>query len=96
MAEFAHNSWRHKHTRRTSHKLLIGINPTVSITIPEDSVPTAHDQLTKSQNMKTSAQQALQRHIQAITPPCVFTLGDKVWLDAWHLKFKISSKKLAP
>ena len=46
--------------------------------------------------MRTSAQQALQRCIKAIAPPCVFTLEDKVWLDVQHLKFKVPSKKLAP
>jgi hypothetical protein len=43
MAEFAYNSWRHKHTRHTPHELLIGINPTALITISEDSVPATHD-----------------------------------------------------
>ena len=96
MAEFAHNSWRHEHTRHTPHELLIGMNPTTLITIPEDLVPATHDWLTKLRNMRTSAQQALQRCIKAITPPCVFTSRDKVWLDAWHLKFRVPSKKLAP
>ena len=96
MAEFAHNSWRHEHTRHTPHELLIGINPTVSINMPEDLVPTAHDQLAELRNMRIHAQQALQRHIKVTTPPCIFTPGDKVWLDARHLKFRVPSKKLAP
>ena len=52
MAEFAHNSWRHEHTRHTPHELLIGINPTASINTPEDSVPAAHDQLAKLKDMR--------------------------------------------
>ena len=28
VAEFAHNSWRHKHTKYTPHQLILGINPT--------------------------------------------------------------------
>ena len=96
MAEFAHNSWRHEHTRNTPHKLLIGINPTASINIPEDLVPAAHDRLAELTNMRKCAQQALQRCIKIITPPCIFALGDKVWLDAQHLKFRVPSKKLAP
>ena len=82
MAEFTHNSWRHEHTRHTSHKLLIEINPTALINIPEDSVPATHDRLAELRNMRIRAQQALQRRIKATTPPCVFTPGDKVWLDA--------------
>ena len=64
------------------HELLIGINPTASITIPEDSVPATHDQLAELQNMRISAQQAFQRCIKNITPPYIFTPGNKVWLDA--------------
>ena len=52
MAEFAHNSWRHEHTRHTPHELLIGINPTASINIPEDAVPAAHDRLAELESMR--------------------------------------------
>jgi hypothetical protein len=41
MAEFTHNSWEHEQTKHTLHKLIIGINPTASITTPEDKVPAA-------------------------------------------------------
>jgi hypothetical protein len=43
IAEFAHNSWRHEHTKHTPHELIISINPTASLTIPEDSVPAAQE-----------------------------------------------------
>ena len=82
MAEFAHNSWRHEHTRHTPHELLIGINPTASINIPENAVPAAHDRLAELEIMRRRAQRALQRRIKVATPPRVFTPGDKVWLDA--------------
>jgi len=36
MAEFAHNSWKHEHTKHTPHELIFGFNPTASIEIPED------------------------------------------------------------
>ena len=81
MAEFAHNSWRYEHTRHISYELLIGINPTALITVLEDLVPVAHNRLTKLQNMRASAQQALQRCIKTIIPPRIFIPGDKVWLD---------------
>jgi hypothetical protein len=41
MAEFAHNSWKHEQTKHTLHELIIRINPTASITTPEDKVPAA-------------------------------------------------------
>ena len=46
--------------------------------------------------MRKHAQQALQRCIKVTTPPRIFTPGDKVWLDARYLKFRVPSKKLAP
>ena len=46
--------------------------------------------------MRRCAQIALQRHIKVATPPRIFTPGDKVWLDAQHLKIRVPSKKLAP
>ena len=39
MVEFAHNSWKHEHTKHTPHELIIGANPTALINTPEDSVP---------------------------------------------------------
>ena len=81
MAEFAHNSWRHKHTKHTLHELLIGINPTASITIPEDRVSAAQERLKMLKQARTNAQQSLQKCIKPIVPPRTFVLGDKVWLD---------------
>jgi hypothetical protein len=43
MAEFVHNSWKHKHTKHTPHELITGINPTASINTPKDSVPAAQE-----------------------------------------------------
>jgi hypothetical protein len=38
IAEFAQNSWKHEHTKHTPHELLIGMNPIVNITMPDDAV----------------------------------------------------------
>ena len=46
--------------------------------------------------MRKRAQQALQRRIKVATPLRIFAPGDKVWLDAQHLKLRVPSKKLAP
>ena len=40
----------------------------VLITVPEDLVPAAHNQLTELQNMRANAQQALQRCIKLLCP----------------------------
>ena len=96
MAEFSHNSWKHEHTNRTPHELIMGINPTASITIPDDSIPTAHDRLTELQTIRSIAQQVLQKRIKTLTPHRTFTPGDKVWLDARHLRVDTPSRKLSP
>jgi len=96
MAEFAHNSWKHEHTKHTPHELITGVNPTASVTIPEDAVPAALDRLKDLQNSRSDAQKALQRHIKPINPPRTFVTGDKVWLDARNLWVLTPSKKLSP
>jgi len=42
IAEFAHNSWKHKHTKYTPHQLILGINPSANLSIKEDTNPSAH------------------------------------------------------
>jgi hypothetical protein len=56
IAEFAHNSWKHEHTKHTPHELIIGLNPTASLTIPEDSVPAVQEQLKELQESRADAQ----------------------------------------
>jgi len=45
IAEFAHNSWKHKHTKYTPHQLILGINPSANLSIQEDTNPSAHQRL---------------------------------------------------
>ena len=96
VAEFAHNSWKHEHTKHTPHELITGTNPSASITDPGDSVPAAQERLTQLQEARSDAQKALQRRIKPLTLPRSFVIGDKVWLDARNLKIKAPSKKLSP
>ena len=96
VVEFAHNSWKHEHTKHTPHELIIGINPSASITNPDDSVPAVQEHLTQLQEARSDAQTALQRRIKPLTLPRSFVTGDKVWLDARNLKIKAPSKKLSP
>jgi hypothetical protein len=96
MAEFAHNTWRHEHTKHTPHELLIGINPTAALSIPEDNVPAAQDRLKQLEQFRSDAQSALQKCIKPTTPPRTFVPGNKVWLDSRHLRVLAPSKKLSP
>jgi hypothetical protein len=96
MAEFAHNSWKHEHTKHTPHELITGMNPPAALSIPEDPVPAAQERLKELIKTRADAQTALQRRIKPLTPPRSFVPGNKVWLDARNLKIKTPSKKLSP
>jgi hypothetical protein len=72
MAEFAHNSWRHEHTKHTPHELIFGFNPTASISIPEDNVPAAQERLKMLREARIDAQNALQKRIKPIIHPRTF------------------------
>ena len=89
MAEFAHNSWKHEHTKHSPHELIIGINPSASITTSEDSVPAVQDRLKKLEESRIDVQKALTRRIKTLIPPRIFVPGNKVWLDARNLPIKI-------
>jgi hypothetical protein len=46
IAEYSHNSWKHKVTRKSPHKLLMGYRPQVNVKIIKENTPGAIDQLT--------------------------------------------------
>jgi hypothetical protein len=96
IAEFAHNSWKHENTKYTPHQLIIGINPTANLSIPDDSIPSAHQRLLELSEARSDAQKSLQKRIKPITPPRSFVTGNKVWLDSRNLKIRTPSKKLSP
>jgi hypothetical protein len=96
VAEFAHNSWKHEHTKYTPHELILGMNPTANIETPSDAVPAAQQRLKWIQEARTKAQQALQRRVKPLITPRTFVPGDRVWLDARNLKIKTPSRKLSP
>ena len=96
IAEFAHNSWKHKHTNHSPHELIMGMNPTASFSVPEDPIPAAQDCLEELMKTRSNAQKALQRHIKSLNTPCTFVPGDKVLLDARNLKVRAPSRKLTP
>jgi hypothetical protein len=45
--EFAHNFWKHKHTKHYPYELITGINPNASFNVPKDPVPAAQNCLQK-------------------------------------------------
>src|SRR6266566_2040767 len=96
MVEFAHNSWKHEHTKHIPHKLIIDMNLTASINTPEDSVPAAQERLNQLIKTRSNAQKALQKRIKPLQLPRSFVIGDKVWLDAHNLNIRMPSRSLSP
>ena len=82
IAEFAHNSWKHKHTKYTPHQLILGINLSANLSIKEDTNHSAHQQLLMIQKARIDAQQSLSKHIKHYTPKRTLSPGDKVMLDS--------------
>jgi hypothetical protein len=95
MAEFAHNSWQHEHTKHSPHELILGFNPTASFTTPEDQVPAAKDRLQELTKARSDAQKALHVRSKPMNVPRSFVSGDKVWLDSRNLHIRTPSKKLS-
>ena len=96
MAEFAHNSWKYKHTKHSLHKLIIGINPSASISTLENTVSATQDCVKMLQQSRTDAQKVLIKNIKPLNSPRTFVPGNKVWLDARNLPIKTQSRKLSP
>src|SRR5258708_34679988 len=96
IAEFSHNSWKHEHPQHTPHELITGINPSVKLTTPDDSIPAASDRLDELSKARSDAQKSLEKHIKSDFSPRSFQINDKVWLDARNLRAKVPSKKLSP
>ena len=96
IAEFAHNSWKHEATQQTPHQLILGINPTANLNVPDDTIPGAQERLAELAKARIDAQKSLERRIKPSRLPRSFVTGNKVWLDSRNLKINVKSKKLAP
>jgi hypothetical protein len=96
IAEFAHNFWKHKHTKHSPHELITRINPDASFNVPKDPIPAMQNCLQELIKARQDAQIALQCHIKPLNVPCSFVSEDQVWLDVHNLKIKTPSRKLSP
>jgi hypothetical protein len=96
IVEFAHNSWKHKHTKHSPHELITGINPNTSFNVPKDPVPAVQNCLQELIKARQDAQITLQCCIKPLNVPCSFVSGDQIWLDACNLKIKTPFRKLSP
>jgi len=63
IAEFAHNSWKHEHTKYTPHQLILGINPTTNLSIPDDENPNAQQRLMQLSKAQQDAQRVTVRSL---------------------------------
>jgi transposase InsO family protein len=96
IAEFAHNSWPHEHTKYTPHELITGNVPSAKLIPLDDSTPSAHSRLSDIQKARSDAQETLLLRNKPIKEPRTFHINQKVWLDSRNLKVNVPSKKLAP
>jgi hypothetical protein len=96
IAEFAHNSWKHKYTQHTPHELIIGINPSIKLMPLDNSIPSASNRLEELSTARSDAQASLEKHAKPYFPNRSFQVNDQVGLDVRNLKVKAPSKKLSP
>jgi hypothetical protein len=76
IAEFAHNFWKHEHTKHSPHELITGINQDTSFNVPEDPIPAMQNHLQELIKARQDTQIALQRRIKPLNVPRSFVSGD--------------------
>jgi len=97
MAEYAHNSWKHKVTKALPHKLLLGFKPQVNIKFLSDIAPMVVNWLHTLEEAQKEAQmwlETLQKSKDSCKPRQLMQ-GDDVWLKAKNLAVK-GMRKLLP
>ena len=60
IAEFAHNSWKHKGMCFTPHYLIMGCNPQANWTKEDKDIPAVEERLTELTKAREQAHQSLQ------------------------------------
>src|ERR1700743_1766386 len=69
VAEFAHNSWKHEHTKYTPHELITGIIPSAKLIPLDDSTPSAHSRLSDLEKARSDAHRTMQKRIKPSKDP---------------------------
>ena len=87
VTEFAHNSWKSDTTRKSPHKLLIGIKPQVNVKLIDKNVPAALKQLQLLEESRKEVQTWLEQLQKSkdVKVPMEMKVGDKVWLEGKNL-----------
>ncbi len=99
MAEFAHNSWPHKITRKSPFELLMGYNPRADWIDRPSPIPQVALRLQQFREARAQAQELMIRAqnlwIKHKHTPR-YQIGDLVWLEGRHLQTNQPMAKLAP
>ncbi len=99
MAEFAHNSWPHKITRKSPFELLMGYNPCADWIDRPSPIPQVALRLQQFREARAQAQELMIRAqnlwIKHKNMPR-HQIGDLVWLEGRHLRTNQPTTKLAP
>ncbi len=99
MAEFAHNSWPHKITRKSPFELLMGYNPHADWIDRPSLIPQVALRLQQFKEARVQAQELMIRAqnlwIKHKNTPR-HQIGDLVWLEGRHLRTNQPTAKLAP
>ncbi len=99
LAQYTHNTWPSTTTGKSPFELIMGHMPYAHVGKTHSLVPAIDSRLAQTKAMRQAAQQAIT-HAQQITIRATkyepFEEGQKVWLEATHLKTTHPTAKLGP
>ncbi len=99
IAQYTHNAWPSATTGKSPFELIMGHIPYAHVGKTHSMAPAVDSRLTQTKAMRQAAQQAIT-HAQQITIRVTkyqpFEEGQKVWLEATHLKTTHPTAKLSP
>ena len=90
VAEFAHNSWKHEHTKYTPHELITGIIPSAKLIPLDDSTPSAHSRLSDLEKARSDAHRTMQKHIKPSKDPPAFLVFQGSVRSGYLVKFALT------
>src|SRR6266436_836741 len=99
LAQYTHNAWPNAATGKSPFELIMGHVPYAHVGKTHSLAPAIDSRLAQTKAMRQAAQQAIT-HAQQITIRVTkykpFEEGQKVWLEATHLKTTHPTAKLSP